>query len=163
MDWNTFIFDEVTMPSGWKKHDDEIQDAFYNPNQADGMQADNNGLKNANEENDIDPQPNYHEFSNNFMIDVVYWLMDDWFYMRVFLYVCILSLKERILFLGICREKWFVQVGLRSRERTWICYCHWKVKNWEEDLCRTDLWKQYKDMLVPKFIESLKNVDIYLN
>lgn len=60
------------MPSGWKKHDDEIQDAFYNPNQADGMQADNNGLKNANEENDIDPQPNYHEFSNNFMIDVVY-------------------------------------------------------------------------------------------
>lgn len=51
---------------------DEIQDAFYHPNQADGMQADNNGLKNANEENDIDPQPNYPEFSNNFMIDVVY-------------------------------------------------------------------------------------------
>ena len=76
MDCNTFIFYEITIPSDWKNMIDESQYAFHHPNQANGMQANVNGLRNAHEENDNDLdndlQPNYPKFFNNFMIDVCF-------------------------------------------------------------------------------------------
>lgn len=63
---------------------------FYHPNQADGMHVDNDGL-------DIDPKHNYPNFSNKFSTYEVYWLMDNWFYMCVF--VCLFcTMNEKFCF-----------------------------------------------------------------
>lgn len=51
------------MPNGWGNMIDASQDAFHNPRQVDGMQANDNGVGTPNEGNDngldIRPQPNY--------------------------------------------------------------------------------------------------------
>ena len=106
MDWNTYILYEVTIPPRWEYMDDGSQGFFYEPSILYGVEPNDIGMGNDNDENvgvddtDMHLQPSYLDFSSYFMTNEVYFLI---FICLCFVKPCVLLLNNFFMLLAFSR------------------------------------------------------------
>ena len=95
------------MPTGWKNMDDGSQGFFYQPDLLYGVEPNDTGMGNDNDENmggddiDMQLQPNYLDFSSYFITNEVYFMT---FICLCFVKHCVLLLRDFFILLGFSSD-----------------------------------------------------------